>query len=98
MPGAFKLDHLNPGKPNFFFINFQTLILHTGEPNSYCPRDRLKMRKGNSQNIDETQWFRYIGHSNRTVCSLLSQFCYKSLQIFTFMLWAHFFLPQRAEN
>ena len=42
MPGAFKLDHLQPVKPILFpkFSNFNIFILGTGEPNSYYPRER----------------------------------------------------------
>ena len=33
------------------------------------------MGKWNSPNLSETQGFECLGHSNRTICSLLSQFC-----------------------
>ena len=103
MPGAFKLDHFHLGE-QIFLINFPTYNLHTGEPNSYCrycPRERLnlKMRKGNSRKMDVTQWFWYLGHSNWTICSLLSQFCSKQFTILKLLYWgSHFLLPQRAEN
>ena len=48
VPGAFKLDHLQPVEPTLFskFYNFFTFIL---EANSYYPR-RLIMRKEYSPN------------------------------------------------
>ena len=49
VPGAFKLDHLQPVEPILFskFYNFSTFIL---EANSYYPRG-LIMRKGKSPNF-----------------------------------------------
>ena len=57
MPGAFKLDHLQPVEPIMFlkFSNFCTFIL---EANSYYPR-RLIMRKGNSPN-SKNGWYRGV--------------------------------------
>ena len=69
MPGAFKLDHLQPVKPILFpkFSNFFTSIL--GGPIPYYPRER----KINSPNMSETQGIErpLPGHSNGTICSLL---------------------------
>ena len=48
VPGAFKLDHLHPFQPLFFW-NFPTFSLSYWESNSYYPR-RTIMGKGNSSN------------------------------------------------
>ena len=50
---------------------FQHPDLYTGEPISYYPR-KGNEKKGFTQKIDETQEFLYLGHSNWTICSLLS--------------------------
>ena len=49
VPGAFKLDHLQPGKPllSLYFSNFSTFILGA---HSYYPRGPI-MRKGKSSNL-----------------------------------------------
>ena len=70
MPGAFKLDHLQPVKPilspkfsNFYIFILGSSILITPE------RGRLKMGKWNSPNLSETTGFESLGHSNWTICS-----------------------------
>ena len=84
MPGAFKLDHLQPLKP-ILFSRFQTFSLLYWEANSYYPRG-LIMEKGilPTSEMDDTHEFDCLGHSNWTICSLLSQFC--SLNFSTFLL------------
>ena len=74
VPGALKLDHLQPVKPIllFKFSNFSTFIL--GSPIPYYPRE-LKKRKWNPPNLSVTEGFQCLGQSNWTICSLLSQFC-----------------------
>ena len=57
------------------------------------------MRKGIHPNMDETQEFQYLEHSNWTICSLLIWFCYKFFPTSWSLYWgAHFLLPQRAED
>ena len=88
VPGAFKLDHLEPVKPILFpkFNNFFTFILE--RPILITPeRGWLKMRKWNSSEMDETQGFQYLGHSNWTICSLLSQFCFPNFTTFSLLYW-----------
>ena len=75
MPGAFKLDHLQPFKPisspkffHFFTFMLERPILITQE------RGSLKMGKGNSPNLRETPDIGCLGHSNWTICSPLSSF------------------------
>ena len=79
VPGAFKLDHLQPVKPILFskFSNFFTFILE--RPILITPeRGRLKMGKWNSPNLSKTKVFQCLGHSNWTICSLLSCFIPKN--------------------
>ena len=82
VPGAFKLDHLQPVQlillPNF--PTFLSFIL--GGPISYYPSERKKgssrgwkWEKGIHTKVNETQGFQYLGHSNWTICSLFSRFC-----------------------
>ena len=74
--GAFKLDHLLPVKQILFhkFSAFLTFIL--GSPIPYYPREKgLEMRKGIHSKLNVTQGFLYLGHSNWTICSLLSRIC-----------------------
>ena len=61
MPGAFKLDHLQPVEPilsgkfsNFFIFILGSPILITPEGG----REALKRRKGNLLEMDEIQEFR----------------------------------------
>ena len=73
MPAAFKLDHLQPVEPisSENFSNF--LIFLLGSPILITPEGgRLKGRKGNLLEMDETQEFHYLGRPNWTVCGLLS--------------------------
>ena len=67
MPGAFKLDHLQPFKPILFwnFYNFFTFIL--GSP-FLLPQMKRECEKGILQ-MDEAQGFQYLGQSNWTICS-----------------------------
>ena len=99
MPGAFKLDHLQPVKPILFskFYNFFTFIL---EANSYYPRG-LIMRKGNSPNsrngLDRgvsVPWAFKLDHLHPVKQILFSKF----YNFFTFILGGQFLLPQRANN
>ena len=70
VPGAFKLDGLQPVKPILFltFSNFYIFIL--GSQILITPeRGRLKMGKWNSPNLSKTQGFECLGYSNWTICS-----------------------------
>ena len=100
VPGALKLDHLQPVEPMLFpkFSNFYIFIL--GNPILFTPeRGRLKMGKWISPNLSETQGFECLGHSNWTICSLLSQFCSLNFPTSTSLYWgAQFLLPQREES
>ena len=76
VPGAFKLDHLQPFKPILLWkiFNFFNFILGS--------QFLLPQRANNGKreilatsNMDETEGFQCLGHSNWTTCSMLSQFC-----------------------
>ena len=45
------------------------------------------MRKWKSPNLSETQEFQCLGHSNWTICSLLSQFCSGNFPSFSLSYW-----------
>ena len=75
----FKLDHLQPVRLilSHKFSIFLSFIL--GGPIPYYPRERKKgssrgrkWGKGNHPKVNEKQGFLYLGHSNWTICSLLS--------------------------
>ena len=73
MPGAFKLDHLQPVEPILSGNFFNFLIFILGSPILITPEGgRLKGRKGNLLEMDEIQEFHDIGRQNWTICSLLS--------------------------
>ena len=101
VPGAFKLDHLDPVKPILFskFYNFFTFIM---EANSYYPRE-LIMRKGNSSNsrngLDRgasVPGAFKLDHLHPVKPILFSKFS----NFFTFILGANSYYPRerKAEN
>merc|ERR1712024_144441 len=76
VPGAFKLDHLQPVEPILFpkFYNFFTFILG----GQFLLPQRANNGKSGTHptlKLDETEGFGCLGHSNWTICSLLSHFC-----------------------
>ena len=82
MPGAFKLDHLQPFKPLLFWkiSNSFTFILGS--------QFLLPQRANNGKreilatsNLDENEGFQCLGHSNWTTCSPLSQSCSGKLPV-----------------
>ena len=100
--GTFKLDHLQPFKLILFHKFSISLTFILGGPISYYPRERKEGRsrgwkwgKGN-----ETQGFLTLGHSNWTICSLLSWFCSKNVQPFWLSYWEVQFLinPERGRK
>ena len=91
---AFKVDHLQPVKLILSqqFSTFLPFIL--GGPIPYYPRERKKgsssgrkWGKGNHPKVNETQGFLYLGHSNWTICSLLSWFCSKNCPTIWLSYW-----------
>ena len=98
VPGALKLDHLQPVEPilfgNFPIISFSYLgpILITPESGG------LKMGIWNSPNLSVRVGSLCPRHSNWTICSLLSQFFGNFSNYFTFILGGQFLLHQRVED
>ena len=45
------------------------------------------MGKSNSYNLSMRGVFLYLVHSNYTICSLLSQFCFVNFPIFALLYW-----------
>ena len=98
---AIKLDHLQPVELilSQYISTFLTFIL--GGPIPYYPRERKrgksrgwKWGKGIHSKLNETQGFLYLGHSNLTICSLLSWFCSINFPPFLLSYWG-VQLPQR---
>ena len=62
-------------------------------------RDGLEMRKGIHSKMNETKRFLYSGHSNWTICSPLSWFCFIRFPTSWSLLWgvqkSNIVLPQR---
>ena len=88
VPGAFKLDHLQPFKPilSWNFSNFFTFILGS--------QFLLPQRANNGKreilptsNMDETEGFQCLGPSNWTTCSPLSQFHSEHFQTLSLSYW-----------
>ena len=49
--------------------------------------------------MDETEEFQCLGHSNWTICSLSSQYCFPNFTIFSLLYWGcQFLLPQEANT
>ena len=48
--------------------------------------------------MERTDGFQCLGHSNWTICTLLSQFCSPNFTTLHFYTGGHFLLPQRANN
>ena len=87
VPGAFKLNHLQPIEPILFqnIFNFFTFIL---EGQFLLPQ---RANRGFSQfpnpNMDETEGFQCLGQSNWTICSPLSHFCFQIFPSFSLSYW-----------
>ena len=95
-PWTIKLDHLQPFKPILFWeiSNFFTFILGS--------QFLLPQRANNGKreilatsNLDETEGFQCLGHSNWTTCSPLSPFCSEIFPTFSLSYWgAHSYYPR----
>ena len=96
VPGAIKLDHLQPFKPLLFwnFSNFFTFIL--GSPFLLPQRANFgSWENFPPPNMDETEGFECLGHSNWTICSPLSHFCSEIFPTFSLSYWgAHSYYPR----
>ena len=69
-----------------------------GRANSLLPQ---KTRKLDSPNLDEIKGCQCLGHSNWTICSLLSQFYFPNFTTFSLLYWeANSYYPRekKAEN
>ena len=96
VPGAFKLDHLQPFKPILFWkiFNFFHFILGS--------QFLLPQRANNGSwenfpfpNMDKTEGFQCLGHSNWIICSPLSQSCSPIFSTFSLSYWgAHSYYPR----
>ena len=97
VPGAFKLDHLQPFRPILFwnFSNFFTFILG----NQFLLPQRANNGKRGilpTSNIGDCGGFQCLGHSNWTHCSPLSPFCSENFPTFSPSYWgANSYYPRR---
>merc|ERR1712214_148241 len=73
--------------PHFQKI-FQLFHFHTGRPILITPESQL-WEKGNfsTPKLDETEGFQCLGHSNWTICSPLSHFCFQNFPPFSLSYW-----------
>ena len=90
------LDHLQPIKPILFlnFSNFFTFILGSQfllpQRANYGSWENFP-----SPNMDKTEGFQCLGHSNWTICSPLSPFCSEIFPTFSLSYWgAHSYYPR----
>ena len=97
---AFKLDHLQTVKLILFrkmstlLFSLPYIINHFLLPQREEGRkgQGLKRGHGNSRKVNETQGFLTLGHSNWTICSLLSWFCSIKFPTFSLSFWGVQFL------
>ena len=75
MPGAFKLDHLQPFKPILFWKIFNFFPFILGSPFLLPQRANFgSWENFPSPNMDDTEGFQCLGHSNWTIYGPLSPF------------------------
>ena len=72
----------------FVLKDFQFFPFHTGRPILITPEGQLS-GKGvlPTSEMGETEGFQCLGHSNWTICSLLSPFCSENFPIFPLSYW-----------
>ena len=88
VPGAFKLDHLQPLEPILLwqFFNFFTFILGS----QFLLPQRANNGKGEffqPKKVDETEEFQCLRHSNWTSCIPLNHFCSRNFPICFLSYW-----------
>ena len=88
VPGPFNLDHLHPFKPLLWwrFSNFYTFILG----GQFLLTQRANNREKGilpTSKLNETESFECLGHSNLTICSPFSPFCFHIFAAFALSYW-----------
>ena len=101
MPGAFKLDHLQPFKPILFWQISKIFTFILG--GHFLLPQRANTEKREILPIfkrDGTQEFVWLGHSNWTNCNHLSSNFTKNVQKLEPLYWGFPFLitPERREG
>ena len=82
MPGAFKLDHLQPFAQILFYQILQLFHFHAGRTILITPENGgLEMGKWISPNLGQAEDFECLGHSNWTICT---NFISQILQLYHF--------------
>ena len=72
---------------SFSAQHFPILDFHTGSRFPFIPQEQDYRRKWNSPNLSETKEFQCQGHSNWTICILLSSFCPRWFSTFSLSYW-----------
>ena len=73
---------------NFVLGNFQLFHFHTGEPILITPEaNNGSWENFPFPNMDKTEGFQCLGHSNWTTCSPLSHFCSEIFPTFSLSYW-----------
>ena len=85
VPGAFKLDHVQP----ILFWNFSNILTFILGSPFLLPQRANKWERGilTTPNMDKTERFQCLGHSNWIICCPLSQFCPGKFSTFSISYW-----------
>ena len=86
--GVYKLDHLHPFKALLFW-KFSTLFpFHTGRPILVTPEGQY-WEKGihPTPKLNDTEGFQCLRHSNWTISSPWSPFCFRKFSTFSLSYW-----------
>ena len=106
--GEFKLDHFQPFElilfekistllPSYWGSHFLFPLIERGKKEGAGAENG---KKGNHPKMDDTQGFLHLGHSNWTICSLLSWVSSKKFPFVYLSYWGLPFLitPERRKE
>ena len=82
----------------FVLENFTLFHLHTGEPILITPEGQLS-EEGilPTSKLDDVEGFQCQGHSNWTICSLISHFCPDIFATFLLSYWGPILITQEGQ-
>ena len=88
VPGAFKLDNLQPFKPILLLKFSSSFTFILGSPFLLPQRANYEKREIlPTSNMDETEGVQCLGISNWTICSPLGPFCPRRFSNFSLLYW-----------
>ena len=87
MPGAFKLDHLQPFKSILFRKFLSCVIFILGGQFLLPQRANNEKRRISELQKNETEWFQCLEHSNWTIYNSLSPFCSRNFPFVSSLYW-----------